>query len=235
MANDTTDRTAPFRRLVSVFAVFSHAESVLRHCPNVVRHLLQILSVHVVLNFPQSSAIHPNPKCKKPKKAYICAMKVCLIASNPNANVPTEGYDLYVHFNSATHFHKTPKDKSIIAVRKAKEIEAARSFRAYPNTTDPTTPIIAIGWRNEVNAFFMKYPQSKTEMMPIDGTPYPEGNSPTSGWVAIWYYLLRGYDVTVCGFDLKVAPYYTTTRLHLPDYEIEGLKKLIERKEIQAV
>jgi hypothetical protein len=162
-------------------------------------------------------------------------MKVCLIASNEAANAPTEGYDLYVHFNGAKHIDKTPKDKSVIAVRKAHTVDSARCFRPYPNTQDQAIPVMAIGWRQELETFFHKYPDARVDIMPIDGTPYPEGNSPTSGWVALWYYLLRGHEVTVCGFDLKAAPYYSTTHLHLPDYEIGGLQKLIDKGDVKKI
>ena len=56
-------------------------------------------------------------------------MKILLISSNPDAKVPNEGYDLYVHFTSAVHWGKTPWDKSAIAVRKFIKVERANSFR----------------------------------------------------------------------------------------------------------
>jgi hypothetical protein len=159
-------------------------------------------------------------------------MKVLLVANNPSADVPSKGYDLYVHFNSAIHWGKTPIKRSIVAVRKNDEVKKNRSFRytldkeRNPVTlTQPIENIVAVGWLTDVQMI-----DSRIPIIPVDTVPnYPKGNSPTSGFAAIYHYLSLGDDVTLCGFNLKEASYYKTTKLHLPDYEMEEIDKMIER------
>lgn len=157
-------------------------------------------------------------------------MKVLLVANNPAVEPPSEGYDLYVHFNSAIHWGKTPEDKSIIGVRKNSENEKNKNFHhtkdlyLNPYYLDvPDDKIVAIGWTKDIRPLHPDIPIIGLEEVP----DYPQGHSATSGYAAIYYYLNRGHEVTVCGFDLKKALYYKKTKLHLPDYETEKLMDLV--------
>lgn len=157
-------------------------------------------------------------------------MRVLLIANNPHANVPSEGYDLYVHFNSAIHWGKTPEDKSIVAVRKNSENNKHRNFHytkdvnLKPYYLDiPTDKIVAVGWTKDIRPLHPEIPIIGVEEVP----EYPDGHSATSGYAAIHYYLNRGHEVTVCGFKLSEASYYKTTKLHLPDLEMDMVEAMI--------
>jgi hypothetical protein len=152
-------------------------------------------------------------------------MKVLLVANNPAVEPPSEGYDLYVHFNSAIHWGKTPEDKSIVGVRKNSENNKHRNFHytqaCYLDI--PDDKIVAIGWTKDIRQLDSEIPIIGVEEVP----DYPTGHSATSGFAAIYYYLNRGHEVTVCGFNLKEASYYKKTKLHLPDYETEKLMDLV--------
>lgn len=161
-------------------------------------------------------------------------MKVLLIANNPAAIVPATGFDLYVHFNIAIHWGKTPADQSLIAVRKAGDVVKAGSFRCYPNTVSAPR-IVAIGWKRDVEAFFQKHPAERRKMIDVAEAPCPPNQAPTSGWAAIHHYLKRKHQVSVCGFDLKVASYYHTTRLHNMDYEIRALAEMVSDGKVERV
>jgi hypothetical protein len=157
-------------------------------------------------------------------------MKVLLVANNPAVEPPSEGYDLYVHFNSAIHWGKTPEDKSIVGVRKNSENNKHRNFHytkdlhLNPYYLDvPDDKIVAIGWTKDIRPLHSEIPIIGVEEVP----DYPTGHSATSGFAAIYYYLNRGHEVTVCGFNLKEASYYKKTKLHLPDYETEKLMDLV--------
>lgn len=157
-------------------------------------------------------------------------MRVLLIANNPNADVPNDGYDLYVHFNSAIHWGKTPEDKSIIGVRKNSENNKHKNFHytkdlnLKPYYLDvPDDKIVAIGWTKDIRPLHPDIPIIGLEE--IDH--YPEGHSATSGYAAIHYYLDRGNDVYLCGFNLPEASYYKTTKLHLPDFETDMIEAMI--------
>jgi hypothetical protein len=158
-------------------------------------------------------------------------MRVLLIANNPNADVPSEGYDLYVHFNSAIHWGKTPEEKSIIGVRKNSENNKHRDFHYtkdmnlkpyYLNV--PTDKIVAVGWKKDIQDLHPEIPIIDVGEV----FDYPEGHSATSGFAAVYHYLNRRHRVTLCGFNLKEASYYAITKLHLPDYEIERLNLMVE-------
>ena len=157
-------------------------------------------------------------------------MRVVLIANNPHANVPTEGYDLYVHFNSAIHWGKTPEDQSIIGVRKNSENEKQGSFHytkdlnLKPYYLDvPTDKIVAVGWTKDIRPLHTDIPIIGLE----DVGYYPEKHSATSGYAAIHYYLNKGHEVFLCGFKLSEASYYKTTKLHLPDFETDMIDVMI--------
>jgi hypothetical protein len=158
-------------------------------------------------------------------------VKVLLVANNPNAVVPSLGYDLYVHFNSAIHWGKTPINQSIIAVRKNAENKKHGSFHY---TTDgmrkpyyldvPTYKLVAVGWADDVRTVDKNIPIIALECVPF----YQKGKSPTSGFAAIHHYLALGEEVTLCGFDLPKASYYETTKLHLLDYETGKINEMVE-------
>jgi len=152
-------------------------------------------------------------------------VKVLLVANNPNAEPPSSGFDLYVHFNTMIHWGKTPFDKSIVAVRKNSHNAKMRSFHYNKNEYIhvPTEKIIAVGWRQDVLSVDPNIPMIALEVVP----DYPKGHSPTSGFAAIYHYLELGHEVTLCGFNLKDASYYETTKLHLPDYEINKIEEMV--------
>jgi hypothetical protein len=157
-------------------------------------------------------------------------VKVVLIANNPEANVPASGFDLYVHFNRAIHWGKTPADKSLVAVRVNEHNRKHKSFlyTSGGKLDVPREKIIAVGW-----------PRGVREIDPdIDFIDlrvvnnYATGHSPTSGFAAIAHYLSLGDKVTLSGFDLTKASYYETTKLHLPDFEIGIIDHMVARGEI---
>jgi hypothetical protein len=157
-------------------------------------------------------------------------MRVLLIANNPNANVPNDGYDFYVHFNSAIHWGKTPEDKSIIGVRKNSENEKHKNFHytkdvnLKPYYLDvPTDKIVAVGWTKDIRPLHPDIPIIGVEEV----GDYPKKHSATSGYAAIHYYLNRGHEVYLCGFKLSEASYYKTTKLHLPDFETDMIDVMI--------
>jgi hypothetical protein len=159
-------------------------------------------------------------------------MRVLLVANNPKANVPSSGYDLYVHFNSAIHWGKTPEDKSIIGVRKNSENNKHRNFHytkdlnLKPYYLDvPDEKIVAIGWTKDIRPLHPDIPIIGVEEV----EDYPVGHSATSGYAALHYYLNRGHQVTLCGFNLPEASYYKITKLHLPDFETGKIQTMIDR------
>lgn len=156
-------------------------------------------------------------------------MRVVLIANNPNANVPSEGYDLYVHFNTTIHWGKTPDDKSIVVARVNKAVKDNQSFgwsmtgnKKIVKIPARDDQILACGWREDCNAIDPERPA-----LLCDGVEYPNKQSPTTGYVAIHHYLENGHEVYLCGFDLKSAAYYATTKLHNPDFEIDMIDVMI--------
>jgi hypothetical protein len=158
-------------------------------------------------------------------------VKVILIANNPEASVPSSGFDLYVHFNSAIHWGKTPEEKSIIGVRVNKEVKKHRSFRHTMDgelkpfvLSQPIEKIVAVGWQQDVQLIDPCIPIIALETVPN----YPAGHSATSGFAAIHHYLSLGDKVTLSGFDLSKASYYNKTKLHLPDWEMEKVTEMIE-------
>jgi hypothetical protein len=171
-------------------------------------------------------------------------MKVLLVSSNPEAQVPNKGYDLYVHFNSSKHFHKTPAKKSIVTVRQRPHIvnpdivcHAACELNCYKNLghcehdcfvkTYPQDVFIA-GWKENLHHY------SDTKRIYLDFIEYPPDSEPTTGWAAINYFINKGNEVTVCGFDLKVAP-YRRSKIHNINYEINELKELVNEEAINSI
>jgi hypothetical protein len=157
-------------------------------------------------------------------------VKVLLIANNPNA-IPVEGdFDLYVHFNHAFHWGKVPKEKSIVCSRERKQVKEKNSF-LWTATSDGDfykipardEQIWAIGWKGPVEKI-----DATRKRIPLEGVPYPKGGSPTSGYAALHYFLNQGDEVYLSGFNLKVASYYHSTKIHRPDFELLETDKMLE-------
>jgi hypothetical protein len=171
-------------------------------------------------------------------------MKTLLVSSNPEATVPSKGYDLYVHFNSAKHFSKTPPDKSILVVRSRNHIVnptiVCHAFclencylsvgQCNHECAVKTIPqeIIVVGWKDDLHH------ENKLKKIYLDHIDYAEGAEPTSGMAAIDYFLKNGHEVTVCGFDLAVAP-YRRSKIHNITYEIKEVKNMIKKKIIKNI
>jgi hypothetical protein len=171
-------------------------------------------------------------------------MKVLLMSSNPEAKVPENEYDLYVHFNSSKHFHKTPPEKSIIIVRQRSHIanpnivcHAACELYCYKNLGNcdhecsvkiSPKSIMVVGWKEKLENF--------PELKPIylDEVNYSDRFEPTSGWAAIDYFVRHRVRVTVSGFNLEVAPYRRSKAHHI-NYEIRGIKRLVHNRIINSI
>jgi len=158
-------------------------------------------------------------------------MKVLLIANNPKANVPNEGYDLYVHFNSAPFWGVTPINQSIVINRLGDVVRSKKSFMyqaahngSIVRLSAPDEKVWACG-----NERLCREIEPNRFVCPNVDIDYPKGHSATTGYVAISFFVKRGDKVHLCGFNLKEASYYQTTRLHLPDYEIEKINEMVER------
>ena len=148
-------------------------------------------------------------------------MKILLIASNPDATIPDDDFDFYVHFNKGINFRKTPPEKSVMFVRTSPRVDEAGSFY-YSLASRKIPSVFAMGYLEDI-----KKVDTEISYIPIDDIPYPEGHNPTSGWAAIQYLLNLKYEIYVCGFDLKSAWYYGRKSGHLFDYEINELENLI--------
>jgi hypothetical protein len=149
-------------------------------------------------------------------------MKILLVASNPEVKIPEEHYDFFIHFNKGINFKKTPLEKSVMFVRTSPRVDEAGSFY-YSAPSKKSLSVFAMGYLNDIKKI-----DKTISYIPIDNIEYPEGYNPTSGWAAIQYLVYLGYEVHVCGFDLKSAWYYGRKSCHLFDYEIEELDKLIK-------
>jgi ferredoxin-like protein FixX len=172
--------------------------------------------------------------------------RVLLISSNPENTTPEDTFDLYVHFNSCIHFDKTPVDKSMIMVR-SRELcattEGKNCHSVCPNlcyksigscshdckVSGNPKVICVVGLEN-----FMDNNVEVIDLNGLNDFYYPEGKSPTTGFIAIKYFLKLNYDVGVLGFDLEKAP-YRNSRSHDIDYEIEEVNKMIFAKQIVSV
>lgn len=157
-------------------------------------------------------------------------MKVLLIANNPDVLPILGDYDLYVHFNHAVHLNKVPLEKSVVCSRECWAVQKMQSFQysaTYGNKLykipAPDKQIWAMGWKDVVSKIEPNRP-----LIDLDSVPYVKGKSPTSGYAAIHYFLNRGDEVFLSGFNLKVASYYKSTKIHLPDYEMEKTKEMLE-------
>lgn len=135
-------------------------------------------------------------------------MKVLLISSNPKAKVPNTGFDMYVHFNDAKHWGKTPKDKSIIAVRRMLVAEKAGTFSYLPIHKE-AKEVWAIGWKDDVKSI-----DAEIKYIDLAIVPYKEGKSPTSGMAATYHFLDQGDEVYWCGFDLTKSPRFNGGGVH---------------------
>jgi hypothetical protein len=149
-------------------------------------------------------------------------MKILLIASNPEAQIPDQDFDYYIHFNKGINFNKTPLEKSVMLVRTSPRVDAVNSFY-YSAASKKAISVLAMGYYQDIKKI-----DKNIGYIPIDEIPYPDGYSPTSGWAAIKYLVDFDYEIYVCGFDLKSAWYYGRKSEHFFDYEIEQLDMLIE-------
>ncbi len=157
-------------------------------------------------------------------------MKICLVANNPEVcHIPDE-YDVYVHFNWGNNFGLTPPNKNIMAMRYNKfSVKLGRMDCHNYSTFAKET--IAIGIPSLIRKI-----DSKIEIIDTTIIPCPPGEKsyPTSGFAAIHYYLKKGYDVTICGFDIEKALYYKIAS-HPFDWEKEQISKMIEEGIIRRV
>jgi len=156
--------------------------------------------------------------------------KICIVANNPHVcHIPDE-YDLYVHFNWANNFALTPGKKNIMAMRYnslAQQVGRMK-WHDYCNYAKQT---IAIGIPSLIRKI-----DTKCAIIDTDQTPHPPGSDPypTSGFAAIHYYLNKGYEVTVCGFDITKAIYYHASR-HPLDWEKEQIAKMVSEGIIKSI
>ena len=154
-------------------------------------------------------------------------MKTLLIANNPAVQPTAGNYDLYVDFNHAMYWDLVPADKSIVCSRERPPVQKAQSFTALYRVDGlygkhiPDEQIWPMGWEKIVRAI-----QPKGPIIALDPVPYPKGQSPTTGYAALHHFMTAGYEVYLCGFDLKNSTFYHTTRLHAPDFEIEEIDRL---------
>ena len=157
--------------------------------------------------------------------------KICLVANNPHVcHIPDE-YDLYVHFNWANNFALTPVHKNIMAMRYNKLTQQSGRIR-WHDYCDYAKETIAIG----IPSLIQKL-DKKIEIIDTTQIPCPEGTQPfpTSGFAAIHYFLKKGYDVTVCGFDIEKAIYYKTIKKHPLDWEKEQIALMVEQGKIKRI
>lgn len=157
-------------------------------------------------------------------------MKICIVANNPHVcHIPDE-YDLYLHFNWANNFALTPVKKNILAMRVNDVTQKMRTFR-WHHYGNYAKQVIAIGQRGIVRAI-----DKNIEMIDTDLTPGPpdKDNNPTSGFAGIHYYLKKGYDVTICGFDIDKAIYRRKSRHHL-DWEKQQIAEMVSKGIIKSI
>ena len=156
--------------------------------------------------------------------------KICIVANNPRVcNIPDE-YDYYLHFNWANNFALTPGKKNIMAMRYNDIMETMKKVKwhHYCNYAGQT---IAIGITSLIRKF-----DSKVTIIDTAKIPAPPGKDsyPTSGFAGIHYYLSKGYDVTICGFDIEKAIYYHASR-HPLDWEKEQIALLLQQGRIKSI
>jgi len=163
------------------------------------------------------------------EKSYFRTMKILLISSNPDAKVPNEGYDLYVHFTSAPHLDKTPFDKTIMAVRKFIGVVKAGTYR-WNEPAKRVKKVISVGWPDDVRSV-----DPNIELIDLSETPYPVGKSPTSGMAATYHFLNRGHEVHWCGFDLSKVPRFGKGGVHAWYHEYGMQRELIESGRVVLV
>jgi len=156
--------------------------------------------------------------------------KICIVANNPHVcHIPDE-YDYYIHFNWANNFALTPVKKNIMAMRynSLAEQVGRMKWHDYCNYAHRT---VAIGIPSMIRKI-----DTKIEIIDTNSMPHPPGKDPypTSGFAAIHYYLNKGYDVTICGFDIEKAMYYAKSR-HPLDWEKEQIAQMITDKKIKSI
>ena len=156
--------------------------------------------------------------------------KICIVANNPHVCHIPDGYHYYVHFNWANNFALTPGDKSIMAMRYNSLMETLQKVK-WHDYCKYASHTIAIGIHSLIRKF-----DTKVEIIDTSQTPSPPGQKayPTSGFAAIHYYLNKGYEVTICGFDIEKAIYYKKSR-HPLDCEKTEINKMIKDGKIKSI
>ncbi len=171
---------------------------------------------------------------------------VLLVSSNPDNPAPEDKFDLYVHFNGGINFDKTPADKSMLIVRSRKlcaKTEGQHCHQVCPENCyqkiGSCTPdckisgnprlIVVMGKNN-----FKGDPSIEVlDRLDVKNLNYPKDKSPTTGFIAVKYFLQLGYNVNVLGFDLSALN--RNSKVHDFDYEINEINKMISQKVIGSV
>jgi hypothetical protein len=172
---------------------------------------------------------------------------VLLVSSDPRNTLPEQEFDLYVHFNGSIHFDKTPADKSMIITRSRQS--CARKDGLHCHQACPNSCYLNIGKCNseckisgnpEVLLVVKQSSSVKiTDKIKIldpstlQSLKYPDDFSPTTGFVAIHYFLEKGYRVSLLGFDLRFLG--KTSGVHDFRYEAEQVDKMIFDKKVFGV
>lgn len=157
-------------------------------------------------------------------------MKICIVANNPHVcHIPDE-YDLYVHFNWANNFALTPVHKNIMAMRYNNLAKSLKKMK-WHDYCDYAKETIAIG----VPSLIRKI-DSRIGIIDTTETPCPPGSKPypTSGFAAIHFYLKKGHEVTICGFDITKAIYYKRSR-HPLEWERKEIAKMVKEGAIKSI
>jgi len=156
--------------------------------------------------------------------------KICIVANNPRVcNIPDK-YDYYVHFNWANNFALTPSKKNIMAMRYNDVAEGLKKMK-WHHYCNYAHSSIAIGDPEVIRKIDTKIPIIDTTKSP---TPPGKPPYPTSGFAAIHFYLNKGYDVTICGFDIEKAIYYGKSRHNL-DWEKEEIAKMVKSGIVKSI
>ena len=172
--------------------------------------------------------------------------KVLLVSSNPNNPAPEDRFDLYVHFNGAINFDKTPAHKSMIITRSRKSCASTEGKHChqvcpqncYQKIGNCTPDCKILGNPRLIvvmgkNSFRGDPSVEVLDRSDIKDLNYPKGKTPTTGFIAVKYFLQLGYEVSVLGFDLSVLN--RNSKVHDFGYEINEINKMISEKVIVSV
>ena len=156
--------------------------------------------------------------------------KICIVANNPRVcNIP-DNYDYYVHFNWANNFALTPSKKNIMAMRYNDVAEGLKKMK-WHHYCNYAYESIAIG-----DPLVIRKIDKNISIIDTSESPSPPGKAPypTSGFAAIHFYLQKGYEVTICGFDIEKAIYYHRSG-HPLDWEKDQIANMIKDKKIFSI